>query len=159
MDTSVGLQTVDSGLNPKDDVMEEEVKLEDDVEHTAGSSDGVIQGFGSVITYANRYVKANIYKKNLTDKQPKTAFKRLPIICSDGFKAATEQEETMKAEWKRNRAHTLVAHHQIQGFGSVFTYANWIVLDSTSGPIEDEEHMNKRILLWALNDLQMILDD
>ncbi|EOB06801.1 hypothetical protein Anapl_04870 [Anas platyrhynchos] len=33
---------------------------------------------------------------------------------NDGFKAATEQEETMKAEWKRNRAHTLVAHHQVR---------------------------------------------
>lgn len=45
--------------------------------------------------------------------QPTTAFKHLPIICSDGVKAATEQE-TMKAEWKRNRAHTLVAHHQVR---------------------------------------------
>ncbi|KAM9156027.1 uncharacterized protein ACDP82_004267 [Pangshura tecta] len=40
MDTSAGLGMVDSGLNPEDEVMDEEVKLEDDMEPMAGSSSG-----------------------------------------------------------------------------------------------------------------------
>ncbi|EMP38007.1 WW domain-containing transcription regulator protein 1 [Chelonia mydas] len=38
INTSLGLEVADSGLNPKDEVLDEEVELEDDVEHAAGSS-------------------------------------------------------------------------------------------------------------------------
>ena len=39
--------------------------------------------------------------------------KHLPILCSDGLKQL-QNKKTLKAEWKRNRAHTLVAHHQVR---------------------------------------------
>ncbi|EMP29431.1 hypothetical protein UY3_13474 [Chelonia mydas] len=41
-DTLRGLEAVASKLNPKDKVVDEEVELEDNMEHTAGSSSGVV---------------------------------------------------------------------------------------------------------------------
>ncbi|XP_043371583.1 zinc finger and SCAN domain-containing protein 32-like [Dermochelys coriacea] len=41
VDTLVGLEMAESGLNPEDKVVDEEVELEDDVEHIAGSSGGM----------------------------------------------------------------------------------------------------------------------
>ncbi|EMP27131.1 Zinc finger and SCAN domain-containing protein 29 [Chelonia mydas] len=38
--TLVGLETADIGINPEDKIIDEEVKLEDDVEHKAGLSSG-----------------------------------------------------------------------------------------------------------------------
>ncbi|EMP42276.1 hypothetical protein UY3_00436 [Chelonia mydas] len=38
--TLAGLEAADSGLNHKDEVMDKEVEMEDDVEHVAGSSGG-----------------------------------------------------------------------------------------------------------------------
>ncbi|EMP34198.1 hypothetical protein UY3_08622 [Chelonia mydas] len=42
VDTLVRLEVVDLGPNPEDKVMDEEVKLEDDVEYMAGSSGGTV---------------------------------------------------------------------------------------------------------------------
>ncbi|EMP36761.1 hypothetical protein UY3_06039 [Chelonia mydas] len=41
-DTSWGLEAAASGVNPKDDVVDEEVELEEDVEHMTGSSGGAV---------------------------------------------------------------------------------------------------------------------
>ncbi|EMP41440.1 hypothetical protein UY3_01306 [Chelonia mydas] len=49
MDTLGGLETTDSGFNPEDKVVDKEVKLEDNVDHMAESSSGMVCNTKTVI--------------------------------------------------------------------------------------------------------------
>ncbi|EMP35934.1 hypothetical protein UY3_06900 [Chelonia mydas] len=82
VDTSAGLETADSRLNPENEVVDEEVELEDDVERTAGLS-AVSQDLFSTLEVSSQSQQFVSGKHHAGEESPDVAFRGTPYTLTE----------------------------------------------------------------------------